>query len=236
LVAARWNPTDGPVRLPSAGQSITEGRAISRDGNVVVGTDSMGVLKWTGTSNPERKTRPSGAGSNPGAPIVSGDGSTIYAVDDQGVLQWKTAAAGSYVFSGRGRMSEVATNVSGSVLVGSYFDATPKERAFYWTSGGGFVSLDDGGLGIAHGVSSNANRIVGQLGDKFVNVRQTACFWDGASSEPKVLMSYLADFGVDVAPWAETVLYEVSDDGKIALGSGVHAGVAGEPGFLVVFP
>ncbi len=232
-VPARWTTSAGAQALPvMAGETLTSGYAISSDGSVIVGADSKGVLKWTGTANPERKDSPTGS---VGTPIVSGDGASVFARYDQGIVRWKTGGSGT-LLQGQNGIDRMAANFDGSVLVGSFI-SNSVTRAWSWTAAEGFHQLNDlGSSGTAYAVSGDGAVIVGQVGDTWGSIQQDAVLWLNRTAAPTIVMKSLSDDGVDVSAWTGTKLVDVSRDGKTGLGYGRHASLGDDIGFLWVRP
>jgi probable HAF family extracellular repeat protein len=117
-----------------------------------------------------------------------------------------------------GSFDSQANSVSadGSVIVGRGTSASGSD-AFRWTSDGGMVGLGPS-TSWALGVSGDGSVIVG-------NASGRAFIWDATHGVRTLSDVLVNDYGLDLTGW--TLLREavdISADGTIIIGDGIHAG------------
>ncbi|WP_186767282.1 autotransporter domain-containing protein [Devosia ginsengisoli] len=188
-------------QLVAADTAETNARAISDNGNFVVGTYQrvldgfvyQRAMRWDVT---DIET----SGPQDGVPLGNLGGTT----------SWASAVSGD-----------------GTQVVGTSTIADGRARAFLWTEGGtggveGNLQMRDlGTLGgnesRAEGISSNGHYVVGSS-EPAAGSRSIAFRWSEEDGMVSVA-GLLADEGVDIGSWILKVARDVSDDGQVIVGT-----------------
>ncbi|HYE62754.1 MAG TPA: hypothetical protein VD997_12230 [Phycisphaerales bacterium] len=174
---------------------------------------------------------------------VNGDGSVIVGSSvlpsSPGVLteafRWTESGGmvnlGSLSGHPRGSVAYRVTT-DGSIVVGSVSHSSLAEVAFRWTAADGMVALGahpSGGGTVATGVSADGNVIVGTAAGDF------GFIWTPAGRVAD-MKSYFLQLGLSqVAGWTLYDNFDVSDDGRVIVGTGVNPEGRIE-GFYAVIP
>ncbi len=217
--AMYWSSSTGsevlPLVWPDAAQTAL---AVSADGNTVVGQAShafevRGVIWRKGPSG--WTVGLTGYFTFQGfsafiATAVSDDGATVAGTANViglplnvGVAALWSDPGGPFSIASQGNAKAISGD--GLTLVGIY--GTSTERAFRWSAADGFLDL---GAGEGLGVSGDGNVVVGNA---VVWVRGLGAAAPGAFAQSQ---------GVDVSGWSGIYPWDVSRDGRVIVGDGVH--------------
>ena len=226
--AFRWTSDAGMTELGNGW-----GFDISADGSVVVGgiynanTNTMEPFRWTSGSGVV------GLGTLPGdsfgyAHTVSADGSVVVGSSGNNAFRW-TSGTGMVgldnQLGGGTNPLQVARGISadGSVIVGAHpFNGVP--LPYRWTLSGGTEQLDllknGGWSGIANAASADGSIIVG---NNSIGPGIRAFVWDEIYGTQD-LEDILTAEGVDITGWQLGNATDISDNGRVIVGSGFHNG------------
>ncbi|AYQ26836.1 autotransporter domain-containing protein [Polaromonas sp. SP1] len=235
--AFRWTSA-GLVDLGTlAVGGSSQGRAVSGDGNVVVGeavlaSGAKRAVRWT-----QAGIQNIAAGFTNGdssAAATSHDGSVIVGVKTTGTIthafRWTEAAGmqdlGSLLGGPQADPYSEATGVSGSgdVVVGVSQAAGGGRHAFRWNTTGGMSDL--GTLGgrdsQANAVSANGLVVVGQA--QKADTSSHAFRWTETTGMQSVA-DWLAGAGVDSSRWELERATATNADGSIVVGTGRNGNI-----------
>jgi lysophospholipase L1-like esterase len=230
--AFRWTSGGGVVGLgdlPGGGVESTA-HGVSADGSTVVGRGrntlpyetGYEAFRWTSSGGMV------GLGLYASSAFdVSADGSTVVGGGMPANFQafrWTTSGGVLWLgdFPG-GANSSLAYGVSadGSTVVGYGYSYSGRE-AFHWTSSSGMVGLGDlpGGSfsSEAYAVSADGSTVVGRSNS--ASGAETF-IWDAANGM-RELDVVLTTLGLDLTGWELSEAVDVSDDGRVIVGTGVN--------------
>lgn len=227
LYAIRWSAGTGLTDLGLLpGGTASDARALSADGNVVVGMADVGLSEfgglvwhaflWTSASGMTDLGTLGGAqsfawGSSANGSVVIGSAET--ADGQEHAFRWSSAAGMADLGTLGGDVS-YATGVSadGNVVVGAAQQAAGEYRPFRWTSGG-MVALGTLGGPDAYAMSVSANGGV-IAGYSYVNATDYHAFrWTGG---------VMRDLGTLGGTNSQAVA--ISGDGLVVVGDSLIAG------------
>lgn len=204
------------------GSTYSDATGVSADGSVVVGTVQVnGVLhifSWTGGTLTDLQP---GAVSGSYATGVSGDGM---------VISGYTPGTGSFRYQGgvfttlnpaTGDNKVFANGISGdgNTVVGySCAGGCPSFNAVKWSGGGATATVLNAALagqvdGVAYGASQDGNVVVGYAYD---GTAYRPAYWSGLAGHD---LGTLSEAAGSVTAGNDGFAYDVSDDGKVVVGT-----------------
>ena len=235
LEAFRWTAS-GMVNLGGLGQTsdynfISEARAVSDDGSVVVGqgysTSGYEAFRWT-ASGMVGLGDLSGGDFASAAYGVSGDGLVVVGegTSGSGYEAYRRTTSGMVglgdLSGGDFESAAYGASADGSVIVGYGTSASGME-AFRWTASGmvGLSDLPGGVFGsIAYDVSADGSVVVGAANlDMYIGELGEAFIWD-ADNGMRSLKDVLTDCGLDLSGWVLLSANGISADGLTIAGEG----------------
>ncbi|OHB66394.1 MAG: hypothetical protein A2V70_17605 [Planctomycetes bacterium RBG_13_63_9] len=244
--AFRWTEEDGVVILPSLPgweDYRKEATGVSADGSVVIGAfgapQPNRLFRWTEAEGMV-DLGPQSSVQVVNEPCISADGSVIVANDPgQGAFRWTEATGRVYL----GTLPDAAgpalaydVSADGSVIVGSigYDIGEPGDQAFRWTEEEGIVLLfgTPGEIGTtATAVSGDGSLIVGH-----VDLYNDAFVWDAAHGARSLSEALENEYGLNVGDFRLYLPTDVSPDGRVIVGTGIHPHPGGGEAWRAVIP
>ncbi len=249
----RWTLSGGIEILGDlpGGLTNSNARAISADGNVVVGFGSSAAsiscscveaFKWTRETGlvplgdlPGGNFDSRAQGISADGRIIVGQGTSALGVtavywDETGIHDLGTLPQGQYA----AQSQCFAANNDGSVIVGASSSVHGTYEAFRWTADQGMIGLGDFPgdpfYSYAWAVSDDGQIVVGQgtYAGGIFNAGQSAAFiWD-PSHGLRDLKQVLTDAGLDLTRWTLTSARGISADGITITGIGINPDGNGE--------
>ncbi|MHB1034843.1 MAG: hypothetical protein ACYC0Y_09370 [Pirellulales bacterium] len=226
-----WTRKGGMVPLFGAAGGAVDGRAsvVSGDGSIVLGTRRTSpfpeVFRWTADRGVHDPGLPEGEVAG-----ISADGSAIagtrMSMETVSAYLWTEATGATdlgplpgQVF--RGSFAQ-ALSADGSVVVGGAnveFPSDPYDQAFRWTREEGMANLaplvDQGS--VAWAASADGAIVVGNNFDgPFI--------WDQTRGLRMLEGVLTGDYGLDLTGWRLEAVTDISADGRVIVGYGVHNG------------
>ena len=237
--AFRWTQPEGMVGLGdlSGGRFLSQIFGMSADGSVMVGSSfpsfarNLEAFRYTEAGGMIGLGDLAGGIAQSSAEDISSDGAVIvgWGTSEVGIEAFRWPVTDGMVGLGNlpgGVFNSGASAISanGLVIVGHSDNPTARE-AFRWTIDTGMVSLASP-LGEGHGmiakdVSADGSVIVGNCetwnsSDAFI--------WDTDHGMRLLQDVLINDFDVDLTDWHLYTATGVSDDGRVIVGWGDHAG------------
>jgi uncharacterized membrane protein len=245
VIAYRWTEQSGFESLPPLGIPW----ATSADGSVIVGQSVQGAYRWTENSGPDYVPDIAGGGFAESATDVSEDGRILVGngIANGGqtgiVYRWQNEANATPLaqFPYGQANGAVATNSTGSIVVGSVVLAEGEE-AFRWTEDGGLVGL--GHLpeheetayvaSMAVSTTEDGRLIVGQ---ESVGPYATRAFAWTREQGMQPLDEFLWDqYQLELSGWSLHSVADMTSDGRVLIGQASHPDFGDNLAFRIVIP
>ena len=239
--AFRWTAAAGMEYLTTAHVNPGAAYAVSRDGSVVAGNDSLNAFRWTEAGGLQSL----GMGTFPSATDawgMSADGSVVVgraqpARAGYEAFRWteSTGTVGLGVLPGGWHSEATAASADGSVVVGRSNTSDARFHAVRWTAEGGMQSLDGAPCGTmdshAAAVSADGSVVTGMMNIGFAPGQ--AFIWDEQRGL-RNLRDRLVTLGLNLDGWTLTEATGISADGTVLVGHGVNSAGATEAWLAVV--